>query len=100
KGGETPRAAPGCANTNTCAQGCPTGAKQGMSARLLPRAEAAGARLLPGYRVERLLREGARIRGVRARILDGPNAGRRLDVEAQHVVVCGGRNETQADRNE
>ena len=43
KGGEQPRAAPGCNNTNTCAQGCPTAAKQGMSVRLLPRAERATA---------------------------------------------------------
>jgi choline dehydrogenase-like flavoprotein len=96
KGDETPRAAPGCANTNTCAQGCPTGAKQGMSVKLLPRAEAAGARVLPGYRVERLLRDGTRVRGVRARVLDGDAAGRRVDVEAAHVFVCGGPTETPA----
>jgi len=96
KGGETLRAAPGCRDTNTCAQGCPTGAKQGMSVRLLPRAESAGARLLPGHRVERLLRDGARIRGVRARILDGEGAGRRIDIEAEHVFVCGGPTETPA----
>jgi choline dehydrogenase-like flavoprotein len=96
KGGETPRAAPGCRNTNACAQGCPTGAKQGMSTRLLPRAEAAGARVLAGYRVERLLRDGSRIRGVRARILEGPDAGRRVEIEAAHVFVCGGPTETPA----
>jgi choline dehydrogenase-like flavoprotein len=96
KGGETPRAAPGCRNTNTCAQGCPTGAKQGMSVRLIPRAEAAGARVLPGYRVERLLRDGARIRGVRARVLDGENAGARIEIAAEHVFVCCGPTETPA----
>jgi choline dehydrogenase-like flavoprotein len=96
KGGEQPRAAPGCSNTNTCAQGCPTAAKQGMSVQLLPRAERAGARVLAGYRVERLLRAGARIRGVRARILDGEDAGRRVEIAAEHVFVCCGPTETPA----
>ena len=36
---EVPRAAPGCRQTNQCAQGCPTGAKQGMTRRLIPEAE-------------------------------------------------------------
>jgi choline dehydrogenase-like flavoprotein len=96
KGGETPRAAPGCADSNTCAQGCPTGAKQGMSLRLLPRAEAAGARIVPGFRVHRLLRDGTRIRGVHGRWLHGEHAGRHADIEAEHVFVCGGPTETPA----
>ena len=96
KGGETPRAAPGCANSNTCAQGCARGAKQGMSLALLPRAEASGARILSGWRVERLLRDGARIRGVRARRVHGADAGRRVEIHAEHVFVCGGPTETPA----
>jgi len=96
RGGETLRAAPGCNNTNTCAQGCPTGSKQGMSLALLPRAEAGGARVLAGYRVERLLRDGARVRGVRARILNGSEAGRRVEIGAAHVIVCCGPTETPA----
>jgi choline dehydrogenase-like flavoprotein len=35
---EIPRAAQNCQGTNTCANGCPTGAKQGMSRGVLPRA--------------------------------------------------------------
>jgi choline dehydrogenase-like flavoprotein len=96
RGGETPRAAPGCRNTNTCAQGCPTGAKQGMTVALLPRAETAGARVIADCRVERLLRDGARIRGVRARMRHGPDAGRHVEIEAEHVFVCGGPTETPA----
>lgn len=95
-GYEVPRAAPGCSNTNTCAQGCPTGAKQGMSVTLLPRAERAGARIMSGYRVERLLRDGTRVCGVTARRMSGDEAGRLLDIEAEHVVVCGGPTETPA----
>ena len=96
RGGETPRAAPGCRNTNTCAQGCPTASKQGMSLKLLPRAEAAGARVLAGCRVERLLRDGGRVRGVRARILHGEDAGKRVEITAEHVFVCCGPTETPA----
>jgi choline dehydrogenase-like flavoprotein len=95
-GGEALRAAPGCSNTNACAQGCPTGAKQGMSVKLLPRAEAAGAKVLSGYRVEKLLREGDRIRGVRARVVEGENAGRRVEIRAEYVFVCAGPTETPA----
>src|SRR5207244_2523847 len=61
---EVARAAPGCRHTNTCAQGCPTGAKRGMSAGILPQAEAAGARLLTGCRALLLLRRGGRVAGV------------------------------------
>ncbi len=43
---ETPRMASGCQNTNRCASGCPTGAKQGVSRGILPKAVAAGARIL------------------------------------------------------
>lgn len=96
KGGETPRAAPGCVNSNVCAQGCPTGSKQGMSLKLLPRAEATGVTIRPGFRVQRLLRDGARIRGVRARVLHGEDAGRIVDIEAGHTFVCCGPTETPA----
>jgi choline dehydrogenase-like flavoprotein len=48
---EVPRMARGCQNTNRCASGCPTGAKQGVSRGILPRAQAAGTRLLTHARV-------------------------------------------------
>src|SRR5207249_3623955 len=54
---EIPRAARGCENSNACAVGCPTGAKQGMSFSLLPKAEAAGVRLLDRAHVKLLVKK-------------------------------------------
>lgn len=95
-GYEVPRAAPGCNNVNACAQGCPSGAKQGMSAKLIPQAERAGARIMSGYRVERLLRDGRRVTGVTARRVSGEGAGRAITITAEQIVVCGGPTETPA----
>jgi choline dehydrogenase-like flavoprotein len=91
---EVPRAATGCRNTNACASGCPTGAKQGVSRSLVPMAEAAGARVLAGCRVKLLLRRGSRITGalVELRRADGTTDLVRID--AEHVFVCGGATET------
>jgi choline dehydrogenase-like flavoprotein len=93
---ETPRAARGCRNSNACASGCPTGAKQGMSRSVLPAAEAAGARVLAGCRVRLLLKKQRRVTGVLAELRqpDGTDAVVRID--ADQVVVCGGPTETPA----
>lgn len=92
---EVPRAAPGCRNTNACAQGCPTGAKQGMSRSLLPLARPAGAKLISGCRVDYLLRRGNRAVGAVATLREaGRVTQRRFD--ADHVFVCCGPTETPA----
>jgi len=93
---EVSRAAPGCAGTNACAHGCPTGAKQGMSVSLLPQAEAHGARILPECRALLLLRRRGRIAGVLAsrKRPDGRRELVRLDAEA--VFVCGGATQSPA----
>jgi choline dehydrogenase-like flavoprotein len=93
---EVPRAAPGCRHTNTCAQGCPTGAKQGMSRSLIPQAEAAGARLLTRARAQLLLRSGRRVEGVVASLRDPDGAERVVRLEADQVIVCAGPTETPA----
>ena len=94
---EVPRTAPGCRHTNQCAVGCPTGAKQGMSVSLIPRAEAAGVRLLDRAAVKLLIknRRRRRITGVLVELeLDD---GRRLvRIDADHVIVCAGPTETPA----
>ena len=54
-GGFLRRNAPGCRGSGVCAFGCPTGAKQHAAASWLPRAEAAGARVLAGVEVRRVL---------------------------------------------
>jgi choline dehydrogenase-like flavoprotein len=93
---EVLRAAPGCRQVNTCAQGCPTGAKQGMTRVILPAAERSGARVLPHCRVELILFRKHRVEGVvvRRRMPDGTEETIRL--AADHVFVCGGPMETPA----
>ena len=70
--------------------------KQTMTRTLLPRAQAAGARVEAGCRVLRLLRDGDRVTGalVRRRRPDG--SSERVRVRADQVVVCGGAVQTPA----
>jgi choline dehydrogenase-like flavoprotein len=93
---EVPRAAPGCRQTNACASGCPTGAKRGMSFSLLPQAESAGARVMPGCRALLLLRRGDRITGVVVRTRTRGEDERLIRLEADAVFVCAGPTETPA----
>jgi choline dehydrogenase-like flavoprotein len=93
---EVPRAAPGCKNTNACASGCPTSAKQGMSRRILPLAEAAGARILPNCRVAMLLRHRRRVIGALVRIARGDGTQELQRIDADHIFVCCGPTETPA----
>jgi choline dehydrogenase-like flavoprotein len=84
------RTAPGCEDTNACAMGCPKGAKQGMSRRVIPLAEAAGARLIANCSVELLLRDGDRITGVIAQVHRENGTRQRVRIGADHVFVCAG----------
>jgi len=93
---EVPRAAPGCRGTNACAQGCPTGAKQGMSASVLPAAEAAGAQIMTDARALQLLKSRDRVVGVVARRARPEGGSDLVRLEADHVFVCAGPTETPA----
>lgn len=93
---EVPRMAQGCANTNACASGCPTGAKQGMTRSLIPAAEAAGARFLAGCRVKFLLRERGRVAGVLASVVREDGTSEIVRIDAENVFVCAGPTETPA----
>lgn len=86
------RNARGCVGSGVCAFGCPTGAKQHTGITYVPRAQAAGARIVTGADVRRIVVEGRRARGVEARVSGGGAAGasRRLIVEAPRVVVAAG----------
>jgi choline dehydrogenase-like flavoprotein len=64
-----------------CAFGCPAGAKQHAGEVYVPAAERAGARVMPGRRVRRVLMKGGRAAGVEA-------AGVR--VLAPRVIVAAG----------
>jgi len=93
---EVPRAAPGCKSTNACAAGCPTGSKQGMSRRVLPEAEAAGARLVTDCGVQLLVHHGDRITGVLAEVRRDDGTRELVRIDAEHVFVCAGPTETPA----
>jgi choline dehydrogenase-like flavoprotein len=95
-GQEVPRTAHRCAGTNACARGCPTGAKQGMSRSLLPRAEAAGARVIPRCRVRMILTRRSRAVGVLAELEHEDGVRELVRLDADHVFVCGGPTETPA----
>ena len=85
-----PRNAPGCEGCCQCAIGCPRNAKFGVHLNALPQACAAGARIISRARVERVLHQHGRARGVRARRPDGTA----VDVLADTVIVAAGATET------
>lgn len=91
-----PRAAPGCRSTNACANGCPTGAKHGMSRSLLPRAERAGARVLSDCGVQLLVTRRDRVTGVIAELRRDDGSRELVRIDAEHVFVCAGPTETPA----
>lgn len=79
--GPLQRNAPDCHGHGMCAFGCPIDAKLGVHRNYLPAAVAAGARILPGLRVRRVIVEGGRAVGV---------AGDGFEVRARAVVLaCG-----------
>jgi nucleoside-diphosphate-sugar epimerase/choline dehydrogenase-like flavoprotein len=71
------------------------GAKQSMQRTYVPRAVAAGAKLVAGCKVLRVLHEGGRARGVEA-WLEDEGGGRRIDIRADAVFVCCGAIQTPA----
>jgi choline dehydrogenase-like flavoprotein len=95
-GQEVPRTAPGCMSTNRCASGCPTGAKQGMSVRMLPEAASAGARILTRCRAQLLIRRNRRVSGVVAELEHEDGRRELIRIDADAVFVCCGPTETPA----
>ncbi len=80
------RNAPGCRGACQCAIGCPNNAKGGVHLNALPQACEAGARIVSGLHVQRVLTEAERATGVLAR--DG--GGREMRISAPLVVVAAG----------
>lgn len=80
------RNATGCRGACQCAIGCPNNAKGGVHLNALPQACAAGARIVSGLRVSRVLHEAGRVTGVAARRPDGGEAR----ISAPLVVVAAG----------
>jgi choline dehydrogenase-like flavoprotein len=79
------RNARGCVGSGVCAFGCPTSAKQHTGITYLPRARAAGARVLTQADAQQILVRDRRVRGVSVRWGD-----RQVEVRASEVVVAAG----------
>jgi choline dehydrogenase-like flavoprotein len=80
------RNAPGCRGACQCAIGCPNNAKGGVHLNALPQACEAGARIVSGLRVQRVLSDAGRASGVLAHRADGSEAR----ISAPLVVVAAG----------
>ena len=87
--GAIARNSPGCDDCGSCGFGCPRGTKQSGIRVHLARAHAAGARVVPDARVDRVLLAGGRATGVEV-TLAGDGGPRRLIVNARQVVVAAG----------
>lgn len=79
------RNARGCVGSGVCVFGCPTSAKQHTGITYIPRARAAGARIVQA-RVRRIVVRSGRARAVEA---VGPT-GARVDVQAPIVILAAG----------
>jgi choline dehydrogenase-like flavoprotein len=84
----TPRSVRGCVNLGLCNFGCPSGAKQSTLLTYVPRAERAGARVLPLVQAERVRLEAGQVRGIEARRLDSETRQPRESVTIEAPTVC------------
>jgi choline dehydrogenase-like flavoprotein len=80
------RNAPGCRGACQCAIGCPNNAKGGVHLNALPQACEAGARIVTGLQVQRVLSEAGHAGGVLARRADGSE----VRISAPLVIVAAG----------
>ena len=81
-----------CRGSGQCMTGCPSGAKQSMDRRGIPELMHSGGRVYTSVQVDRLLRQGNRVRGVRGAVVD-PVTGRRthrVRVDARCTVLAAG----------
>jgi len=74
--------------------GFATGAKQSMSATLIPRALARTARLVANCRVDRLIVEKRRVTGAVATASDSQGRRHRVRVNASQLFLCAGTTQT------
>ncbi len=92
-----PRNAPGCDGQGLCCFGCPTDAKRSANVSWVPAALAAGAQMLTGFAVDRVLTEdeGETAVGVTG-TARGPTGTVRVSVRARVVVLACGALHTPA----
>ncbi|UCE87696.1 MAG: GMC family oxidoreductase, partial [Deltaproteobacteria bacterium] len=87
-----PRNVRGCRGSGECFTGCRSRAKQSMDISYVPAAIRAGAQVLTSVQVQRVVVDGARVRGVEGQVVE-PFTGRRshrVRVAARHVVLAAG----------
>lgn len=91
-GGPVRRNDRGCRGSGNCAFGCPNDGKQSMLVSYLPRAVAAGAKVLSECKVDRILVERGRAVGLSGRMVDAETGevGPPVEVRAAVTAVCGG----------
>lgn len=85
-----------CRGCGYCGLGCRRGSKRGTLRSWIPRATAAGARVLPDTEVERILVEAGRVTGVETVTQGADGAPRRRIFRAPRVVVAAGSIHTPA----
>ncbi len=84
-----------CVGANLCTNGCPTGAKQSTLQTYIPRALARGAQLYSDCRVQRILHDGHKVRGVTGRFRrPGSGFHGKIEVRAPIIVASGGATQT------
>jgi choline dehydrogenase-like flavoprotein len=86
----------GCVGSNQCSSACPTGAKSAMTSTLLPKALAAGLRLITDCRVERVTRKGRRVTGVIAAAIGDDGARRKVTIRCRDLILSAGATQTPA----
>ncbi|MBM3674529.1 MAG: GMC family oxidoreductase [Actinobacteria bacterium] len=72
------------------------GTKQTMARTMIPRAVADGARVVPDFRIDRLVTRDGRAVGAKGHRTDPDGHREPVTVTADHVIVCGGAIQTPA----
>jgi choline dehydrogenase-like flavoprotein len=87
-----PRNVKGCKGSGECFSGCRNGAKQSTDVSYVPAAIRAGARVYSSVRVEQILGDGKKARGVRGRVVEPftQREGVEVEIEAKKVVMAAG----------
>lgn len=85
-----------CVGTNLCTIGCPTGAKQSMSATAIPRALSRGMRLLAECRVKSIVLDGRRVTRVLTEARGHDGQMHKAEIRPKHVFLCAGAIHTPA----
>jgi choline dehydrogenase-like flavoprotein len=78
----------GCVECGFCELGCAYDAKQNASKVVVPQAVAAGARVYSDVEVTRVLHDGRRVSGVRARVHGDGRPPQEIDIRARVVVLA------------